>query len=92
MKFSRYVLLAAVCGLSQPLFSAEYTESDILHATFAAFQEPGVFSGDYIAEKRQLLATAARQGNRLALLVVERTVENPIDQPRQASLSSECYR
>lgn len=59
-----------VCPLS--VLAAPVSEDEVLHATFAAFQQPGVLSQQHIEESRDLLAHAAQEGNQLARLVMAR--------------------
>ena len=67
----RIVLATASC-LPLIAFATEVTEDQVLHATFAAFQQPGVFSAEYIARQRQVLVMAAREGNAIARLVIDK--------------------
>lgn len=67
----------AVSGLllSAPALATEVadTENDaILHAIFAAFQEPAVLTAEHIAESQALLVSAAENGNYMARMVVDR--------------------
>jgi hypothetical protein len=71
MKLKLAVALLYTTSLSFHVY-ADQDEDAVQHAAFAAFQEPGVFSADYIAAQRQVLLHAARQGNRIALIVTDR--------------------
>jgi hypothetical protein len=64
--------LTVVFSLPALGFTAGYSEDEVLHATFVAFQQPGILSAEYIAEQRMLLQTAANAGNSDAKLVMER--------------------
>ena len=72
MKMLAPLSIAALCCLSPDTRATDYAEAEILHATFAAFQQPGVFSADYIADQKRMLEAAARQGNAVARLVVDK--------------------
>ena len=79
MKMLAPLSIAALCCLSPVSSAADYAEPDILHATFIAFQQPGVFSEDYIASQKRILEDAARQGNAVARLVVDKFSDVAID-------------
>ena len=72
MKTLVNVALTVVFSLPALGLTADYSEEDVLHATFVAFQQPGILSAEYIAEQRMLLQTAANAGNTDAKLVMER--------------------
>lgn len=68
-------LIASSLLLSVPAVATEtgVAEGDeILHAVFAAFQEPGILSEEHIAASQTLLVSAAENGNYTARLVVDR--------------------
>src|SRR5690606_32634543 len=52
--------------------ATSFSEDQILHATFIAFQQPGVVTAEEIRHSRELLVAAARQGHSLARTVVAR--------------------
>jgi len=83
MKTLCTAMLIAVAAATAPALAATITEDQVLHATFAAFQQPGVLSKEHIHNSRKLLVTAARQGNETALLVLSRQ-----DQPGRFTVGS----
>jgi len=62
-------LLSSLCT-APAVVAAPYTDDDVLHATFVAFQEPGILTVEDIQHSRELLVSAACQGDLIARLVI----------------------
>lgn len=89
MKCSALTLLVGAGLLSAGTFATTPPgEDDVLHATFVAFQEPGIFTARDIQDSREVLAHAARMGNKAARLVIDRQ-ENPDSFTMLASMSQD---
>lgn len=83
-------LLLSVSSVASEVTTPESDE--ILHAVFAAFQEPGVLSEEHISASQALLVSAAESGNFMARLVVDRgniqAVTSANAQPEEARIAS----
>ena len=75
MKTSICFLLAGVFYLPILCNSFEATEDEVLPATFIAFQAPGILSQEYIDEQQTVLEMAAKDGNSIARLVVNKSAD-----------------